>query len=113
MTTPIPTTTIQPVSTTSKSTLLTSPPIITTPSPTCITEGLLVVGGCSNNYCTAGTNHTELIDPFDETRRQERHPFPSVDGRYGMIGVYLGGGNALFCGGKDIKEEKIKDDCYR
>ena len=77
------------------------------------TSYLLVVGGCSDYYCTTGTNHSELINPFAEIRCKEPSPFPSERGRYGMIGVYLGMGKALFCGGKDIREEEVKDDCYR
>ena len=72
-----------------------------------------MVGGCSDNYCSKGINNVELIDPFAKPMCQEPQPFPSEEGRYGMIGVYLGHGNTLFCGGKDIKENDVKDDCYR
>ena len=64
-----------------------------------------------------GLNHTELIDPFDPQPICPGHEppaFPSVEGRYGLVGVYLGGGTTMFCGGKENHEPKdVRNDCFK
>ena len=76
----------------------------------CISEGIFIVGGSTSS----GTNHTELIDiTSSKPLCQEPPAFPSQKGRFGMIGMYLGNGSTLFCGGRDNKDAKVKKDCYR
>ena len=75
-----------------------------------------MVGGCSDYFCNKGTTQTELINGFNKHVCNPPPPFPSQQGRYGMVGVYTGGGSTLFCGGSEIgvpREETVKDDCYR
>jgi len=79
----------------------------------CLEQGIFIVGG----YSIFNANEPEFIDPFTNSRQcmneTSLKPFPSPNGRIGMVSAYLGNGNSVFCGGKDNLNSTVFKDCYR
>ena len=87
--------------------------IFEVPCHQCLEQGIFIVGG--NNELNV--NETEFIDPFTNIRQcmdeTSLKPFPSPNGRYGMVSAYLGNGYSVFCGGHDNFNLNVFKDCYR
>ena len=83
----------------------------------CVTQGIVIVGGMPANDKSPG-NHTEIVDPFAKhkiCKDFELPDFPSRDGRYGMVGSYIGKETVVFCGGTEKIDyiDKVQQDCFR
>ena len=83
------------------------------PCNQCLEQGIFIVGGNSK----LNINKTEFIDPFTNTRQCMNEtilkPFPSPNGRFGMVSTYLGNGYSVFCGGQDNLNSTVFKDCFR
>ena len=81
----------------------------------CLSQGIFVVGGMKDYISYVG-NHTEIVDPFSSKPNCKNFnlpDLPSKEGRYGMVGTYLGNGSTIFCGGTDVSTELVSKECIR